>query len=136
MQSTVQTHDHDNRPAFHGQTSQHPVTWRALGGGLGGLHVVSVHGLGALLFLLGGGRPGLDHRVHVLHELQLLAPQVLLPDELPARPLVLFLLTFLLRLPPKKPSGSSLFGTTENRRGSVMGKGGAVLFQQRGGVVL
>ena len=57
-------------------------------------------GLGPLLLLPGHLRPGLEDAVHVLHELQLLAPQVLLPDELTARPLVLLLLPLLLRPAP------------------------------------
>lgn len=80
------------------------VTWRALGGCFGGVGVVSVDGFGALLLLLRSLWAGPEHGVHVLHELQLLAPQVLLPDELPARPLVLLLLPLLLRLPPEKPT--------------------------------
>lgn len=76
-------------------------------------------GLGPLLLLPGHLRPGLEDAVHVLHELQLLAPQVLLPDELTARPLVLLLLPLLLRPAPGEERAGRLlctYGGGQGRR--------------------
>ena len=76
-------------------------------------------GLGPLLLLPGHLRPGLEDAVHVLHELQLLAPQVLLPDELAARPLVLLLLPLLLRPAPGDGAGGPLTVHARGRSGAA-----------------
>ena len=85
-------------------------------------------GLGPLLLLPGRLRPGLEDGVHVLHELELLAPQVLLPDELAARPLVLLLLSLLLCPAPGDQAGALLTahstGAGNVREGVSMREGG------------
>lgn len=67
------------------------VTCGGSDGGFGRVQAVAVDGLGPTPPLLGSaGGSGFDDGVHVLHQLQLLPPEVLLLDELP--PGLVFLL--------------------------------------------
>lgn len=76
------------------------MSMRTCGGsdrGFGGVHVVPMDGLGAASSLPGpAGGPRFDDDVHVLHQLQLLPPEVFLLDELP--PGLVFLLPDALLL--------------------------------------
>lgn len=65
------------------------------------LHDVSVDGLGPRLFLE-TSRSRLDDLVHVLHQFELLPPQILILDVFPPRPLIVLLLLFFLRFQPKE----------------------------------
>lgn len=65
--------------------------------GFGRVHAVSVDGLGPASPLLGpGGGSRFNDRVHVLHQFELLPPEILLLDELP--PGLVFLLPDALLL--------------------------------------
>ena len=72
------------------------VTCSSSDGGFRGVDAVAVDGFGACPPVLGpDARSRLDDGVHVLHQLQLLPPEILLLDELPPR-LVLLLPDALL----------------------------------------
>lgn len=65
--------------------------------GFGGVHAVAMDGLGAAPPLLGpAGWPRFNDGVHVLHQFQLLPPEIFLLDELP--PGLVFLLPEALLL--------------------------------------
>lgn len=96
-----------NQAGVYEQTSSWVtgVTWRASDWCFGRFDVISVNRFRPRFLLFHPLRPRLDDCVHVLHQLQLLPPHVLLPDELSPRPLVLFLLTLFFSFPSKKPNG-------------------------------
>lgn len=68
-------------------------------GGIRGLHDVSMDGFGAWL-LLETSRSRFDDVIHVLHQLELLPPQILFLDVVPPRLIVIPLLLLLLCFQP------------------------------------
>lgn len=64
------------------------------------LHNVPVDGLGPRLFLE-TPRSWLDDLVHIHHQLELLLPQILVPDVLPSGLLVILLLLLCLSFQPE-----------------------------------
>ena len=73
------------------------VTCGSSDGGFGRVHTVAVDGLGPAPPLLGAAPwSRFDDGVHVLHELELLPPEILLLDELPPGLLLLLPETLLL----------------------------------------
>lgn len=77
--------------------------------GFGGVHAVAVDGLRPSPPLLGAsGGPRLDDGVHVLHQFELLPPEVFLFDELPPGLVLLLPETLLLCFQSKQAEQTRL----------------------------